>query len=76
VRGWYSVDERSPEPHRGERERDAGELAHELAEAGAAYAKVGDEAERARRSERAEGGEGSGEGEVSGDERDVEGGAG
>jgi pyruvate dehydrogenase E1 component alpha subunit len=76
VKGWYSVDERSPEPHRGERERDAGELAHELAEAGAAYAKVGDEAERARRSERAAGDEGSGEGEVSGDDRDVEGGAG
>jgi pyruvate dehydrogenase E1 component alpha subunit len=81
VKGWYAVDERSPEPHRGEQEREAGELAHELAEAGAAYAKVGDAAERSRRVEKADGrgqmaeGEGSGQGEVSGDERDVEGGA-
>jgi pyruvate dehydrogenase E1 component alpha subunit len=73
VKGWYSVDERSPRPHPGEREREAGELAHELAEAGAAYAKVGDEEERSRRSERAEDA-GEGEGETAGDERDVEGG--
>ena len=38
VRGWYSVDERAPEPHRGEEERESGRTAHELAEAGAAYA--------------------------------------
>jgi pyruvate dehydrogenase E1 component alpha subunit len=49
VRGWYSVDERSPEPHRGERERESGVVAHELAEAGAAYAGVGDAEERSRR---------------------------
>jgi len=37
--GWYAVDERSPEPHRGEREEDSmPEAARELAEAGAAYA--------------------------------------
>jgi pyruvate dehydrogenase E1 component alpha subunit len=36
--GWYAVDERSPEPHRGEREGEAPEAARELAEAGAAYA--------------------------------------
>jgi pyruvate dehydrogenase E1 component alpha subunit len=42
VRGWYSVDERSPEPHRGEEERESGEVAHELAEKGAAYARVGE----------------------------------
>jgi hypothetical protein len=48
VKGWYSVDERSPETHRGEEERDAGDVAHELAEAGAAYAKVGDAEERAK----------------------------
>src|SRR5215218_5768140 len=48
VKGWYSVDERSPETHRGEEEREAGDVAHELAEAGAAYAKVGDAKERAR----------------------------
>jgi pyruvate dehydrogenase E1 component alpha subunit len=37
--GWYAVDERSPEPHRGEREEESmPEKARELAEAGAAYA--------------------------------------
>src|SRR3954452_22135143 len=70
VRGWYSVDERSPEPHRGERERDSGVIAHELAEAGAAYAGVGDAEERGRGSKPADG-----EGEPAGDERDEEGGA-
>jgi len=36
---WYAVDERSPEPHRGEREEESmPETARELAEAGAAYA--------------------------------------
>jgi pyruvate dehydrogenase E1 component alpha subunit len=52
VKGWYSVDERSPEPHPGEKEAEAGDLAHELAEAGAAYARVGDAEERARRTKR------------------------
>jgi pyruvate dehydrogenase E1 component alpha subunit len=36
--GWYAVDERSPEPHRGEREGTMPDAARELAEAGAAYA--------------------------------------
>jgi pyruvate dehydrogenase E1 component alpha subunit len=36
--GWYAVDERSPEPHRGEHEGNMPETARELAEAGAAYA--------------------------------------
>jgi pyruvate dehydrogenase E1 component alpha subunit len=36
--GWYAVDERTPEPHRGEREDEASEVARELAEAGAAHA--------------------------------------
>ncbi|HEU4736728.1 MAG TPA: pyruvate dehydrogenase (acetyl-transferring) E1 component subunit alpha [Solirubrobacterales bacterium] len=35
---WYAVDERSPEPHRGERESEMPDAARELAEAGAAYA--------------------------------------
>jgi pyruvate dehydrogenase E1 component subunit alpha len=35
---WYAVDERSPEPHRGEREEAMPDAARELAEAGAAYA--------------------------------------
>ncbi|MGE5407168.1 MAG: pyruvate dehydrogenase (acetyl-transferring) E1 component subunit alpha [Syntrophothermus sp.] len=36
--GWYAIDERSPEPHRGEDEADMPDTARELAEAGAAYA--------------------------------------
>src|SRR3954470_16040472 len=36
--GWYAVDERSPQPHRGEREDEIPAAARELAEAGAAYA--------------------------------------
>jgi pyruvate dehydrogenase E1 component alpha subunit len=76
VRGWYAVDERSPEPHPGERERDSGVIAHELAEAGAAYAGVGDAEERSRRQQGSDegGSEGEGEGEAGGDERDEEGG--
>ncbi|HEX8958913.1 MAG TPA: hypothetical protein VF770_03735, partial [Solirubrobacterales bacterium] len=35
---WYAVDERSPEPHRGEHEEEIPAAARELAEAGAAYA--------------------------------------
>jgi pyruvate dehydrogenase E1 component alpha subunit len=48
VPAWWTVDERTPEVHRGERERDAGELPHELAEKGAAYATVGDQQARQR----------------------------
>jgi pyruvate dehydrogenase E1 component alpha subunit len=40
--GWYAVDERSPEPHRGERESNMPDAARELAEAGAAYAEQQD----------------------------------
>jgi len=69
---WWSVDERSPEPHRGEEEREAGRVPHELAEAGAAYAGVGEAQERKRRQRQAE--ENSGEGEQAADPRDVEGG--
>ena len=36
--GWYAIDERSPEPHRGEHEAKMPDAARELAEAGAAYA--------------------------------------
>ena len=52
VPAWWTVDERSPEVHRGEREREAGELPHELAEKGAAYAGVGDQEARKRRAPR------------------------
>jgi pyruvate dehydrogenase E1 component alpha subunit len=55
VPGWWTVDERSPEVHRGEHEREAGDLPHQLAEAGAAYANVGDQEARSRR--QAKGGE-------------------
>ena len=34
---WYSTDTRSPDTHRGEKEREAGDVARELAEAGAAH---------------------------------------
>ncbi|HSK49252.1 MAG TPA: pyruvate dehydrogenase (acetyl-transferring) E1 component subunit alpha [Solirubrobacterales bacterium] len=46
--GWYAVDERSPEPHRGERESSMPDAARELAEAGAAYADQPDEDEGQR----------------------------
>jgi TPP-dependent pyruvate/acetoin dehydrogenase alpha subunit len=52
VQGWYSVDERTPEVHRGEDEPEVGRsgVAQELAEAGAAYAGAGD-VQRRRRSQ-------------------------
>jgi pyruvate dehydrogenase E1 component alpha subunit len=43
VKGWYTVDERSPDVHRGEEERDAPEISHKLAQAGAAYAGTGEQ---------------------------------
>ena len=79
VPGWWTVDERSPEVHRGEQEREAGELPHQLAEAGAAYANVGDREARARRQQKGEDDEdeatGRGRGRASGDEPEAEGGA-
>jgi len=50
VQGWYSVDERTPEVHRGEDEHEIGAhgVAQELAEAGAAYAGAGDVQKRRR----------------------------
>jgi pyruvate dehydrogenase E1 component alpha subunit len=41
VPGWYAVDERSPDTHPGEDEREAGQRAQDLAERGAAYAGPG-----------------------------------
>ena len=56
VRGWYVVDARAPETHKGEELRDSSSDAmRELAEAGAAYAEVGDAEDRRRRSNPAEG---------------------
>jgi pyruvate dehydrogenase E1 component alpha subunit len=50
LQGWYAVDERTPEVHRGEDEHEIGKRGtpHELAEAGAAYAGVGDVHRRRR----------------------------
>ena len=74
VPGWWTVDERSPEVHRGEREREAGEVPHELAEKGAAYASVGDRKARSRRGPKDQDQEGSQQGP--GEEEDEEDGAG
>ncbi len=52
---WYSTDSRSPETHRGEQEREAGDVARELAEAGAAHEDETDPDTREARS-RGEGG--------------------
>jgi pyruvate dehydrogenase E1 component alpha subunit len=72
VPAWWTVDERTPEVHRGEREREAGELPHELAERGAAYAGVGDQQARQRRVPRDQDEEGAqqgpGEDDTSADE--------
>ena len=43
VKGWYTVDERSPDTHPGEKERDAPQISHDLAEAGAAHVDEADE---------------------------------
>lgn len=54
--GWYAVDERTPDPFRGEREREAAERerVRDLHEAGAAYAEEDEDEDRA--GDRAEGG--------------------
>ena len=54
-RPWYSTDSRSPDIHRGEEERDAGDVARELAEAGALHEEETDEDLREARG-RGEGG--------------------
>ena len=54
-RPYWSTDVRSPDTHRGEEERDAGEVARELAEAGAAYEEEEDPDQREARA-RGEGG--------------------
>jgi pyruvate dehydrogenase E1 component alpha subunit len=77
VPAWWTVDERSPEPHRGEREREAGDLPHELAEKGAAYANVGDRKSRKSGSPQDQDQEGSqqGPGEKEEDDAEAEAGA-
>ncbi len=58
--GWYAVDERTPDPFRGEREREAAERdrVRDLHEAGAAYAEEGDD--EGRPADEAQGGGASG----------------
>jgi pyruvate dehydrogenase E1 component subunit alpha len=68
---WWLVDERSPETHRGEEEREAGKVAQELAEAGAAYA--GEDVTSERRSRTSDNRD-HGEGEPAEGTRDDEGG--
>jgi len=46
--GWYAVDERSPEPHRGELGEDAPEVAKDLAESGAKHAEGEDPEQQSR----------------------------
>jgi pyruvate dehydrogenase E1 component alpha subunit len=75
VPAWWTVDERTPEVHRGEREREAGELPHELAERGAAYAGVGDQQARQRRVPRDQDQEGAEQGPGEDDTSADEGGA-
>ena len=71
VPGWWTVDERSPEVHRGEHERQAGRVPHELAEQGAAYASKDNDADARRR----RGPKAVEEGEPASDEPEAEGGA-
>jgi pyruvate dehydrogenase E1 component alpha subunit len=52
VPGWYAVDERSPDTHPGEDEREAGRRAQDLAERGAAYAGPGAASSRADEGDR------------------------
>jgi pyruvate dehydrogenase E1 component subunit alpha len=51
VPGWYAVDERTPEPHRGEEEHEVGSQGQirALAEAGAAHAGQSAPAKKSRR---------------------------
>ena len=54
-RPYWSTDLRSPDTHRGEEERDAGDVAHELAELGSLHEPETDEQQREARG-RGEGG--------------------
>ena len=74
---WWTLDERSPDIHRGEAERESGEVAHGLAEAAAAYAGAGDAQTRRRRQrqeqQEEEGEQAAGEGEQAAPDREQEG---
>jgi pyruvate dehydrogenase E1 component alpha subunit len=76
VPAWWTVDERTPEVHRGEREREAGDVPHQLAEQGAAYAGV-ERRGRVRDEGKGEPGETEpGEGEPGSEDAEARGGAG
>ena len=64
VKAWYTVDERSPDVHPGELEREAPDVSHKLALAGARYAGESEQADA----------DADGEGEPDGEDRDEEGG--
>jgi pyruvate dehydrogenase E1 component subunit alpha len=70
--GWYAVDERSPQPHRGEREGSMPDAARELAEAGAAYAGQPEPGPRPNPAEHGDAQEGV-EPEVAGEAEEAEG---
>jgi hypothetical protein len=57
--GWYAVDERTPETHPGEMEREVGAEGEikELAEAGAAYAGQAERRSKRKEEDDEEGGE-------------------
>jgi pyruvate dehydrogenase E1 component alpha subunit len=69
IQGWYAVDERTPEVHRGEQEREIGKRGapQELAQAGAAHASAGDVQRRRRGAE-----EGPGEEAQEGEQEEQE----
>ncbi len=69
--GWYAVDERSPQPHRGEREDRMPDAARELAEAGARYAGQPEPGPRPNPAERGDAEEGV-EPEVAGEVEETE----
>jgi pyruvate dehydrogenase E1 component alpha subunit len=73
VPGWYVLDERSPDTHPGEEEREAPDRAHELAARGAAYAGPGASpkrsAEEAPEEDEPEDGDGEDEGDRDESER-------
>ena len=74
VPGWYVLDERSPDTHPGEEEREAPDRAHELAARGAAYAGPGASPKRSAEEAPEEDEPEDGDGEGGGDGDESEGG--
>jgi len=72
VPGWWTVDERSPETHPGEQEREAGDVSRDLAEKGAAYAGVGKKKEKKKRDDEEDSGEEEDESQGSAEDDEAE----